>query len=235
MRLRVHRSARNMSGTARCRRAAREKAAHTYGSPLRVAATSGAVNGPVRQDRKRRITDGEDGSRSDGERDWHQSAERRGSGAGRRCAPAVCRFRRPGRAARRSGFTIRRATRIPAASASSPTSRAASRTRSSQDALTILLNLEHRGAVGADPRAGDGAGILVQIPHKFFARKGAALGFTLPAPGEYAIGLLFMPRDAGMARTDPQDLRRDRGGGRHDDPRLAHRHADRQFDARRVR
>src|SRR5713226_1741372 len=37
------------------------------------------------------------------------------------------------------------------------------------DALTILLNLEHRGAVGADPRAGDGAGILVQIPHRFFA------------------------------------------------------------------
>ena len=40
-----------------------------------------------------------------------------------------------------------------------------------EDALTILVNLEHRGAVGADPRAGDGAGILVQIPHAFFARK----------------------------------------------------------------
>src|SRR5690348_3177547 len=63
------------------------------------------------------------------------------------------------------------------------------------DALTILLNLEHRGAVGADPRAGDGAGILVQIPHKFFARKGAELGFKLPAPGHYAAGALFMPRD----------------------------------------
>src|SRR6476659_8491089 len=46
-----------------------------------------------------------------------------------------------------------------------------------EDALTILLNLEHRGAVGADPRAGDGAGILTQIPHKFFARKTKALGF----------------------------------------------------------
>src|SRR5262245_41790291 len=65
-----------------------------------------------------------------------------------------------------------------------------------EDALTILLNLEHRGAVGADPRAGDGAGILVQIPHKFFARKAAELGFTLPKPGEYGIGALFMPRDA---------------------------------------
>src|SRR3954451_22984513 len=64
-----------------------------------------------------------------------------------------------------------------------------------EDALTILLNLEHRGAVGADPRAGDGAGILVQIPHKFFAKKTAELGFTLPAPGQYAVGTLFMPHD----------------------------------------
>src|SRR5437899_7469756 len=48
-----------------------------------------------------------------------------------------------------------------------------------KDALAILLNLEHRGAVGADPRAGDGAGILVQIPHRFFARKAADLGIAL--------------------------------------------------------
>ncbi len=64
-----------------------------------------------------------------------------------------------------------------------------------EDGLTILLNLEHRGAVGADPRAGDGAGILVQIPHKFFVRKARELGFELPAPGGYAVGYLFMPRD----------------------------------------
>jgi glutamate synthase (NADPH) large chain len=63
------------------------------------------------------------------------------------------------------------------------------------DALTILVNLEHRGAVGADPRAGDGAGILVQIPHRFFARKTAELGVELPAPGGYAVGVLFMPQD----------------------------------------
>src|SRR4026207_652890 len=69
------------------------------------------------------------------------------------------------------------------------------------DALTILVNLEHRGAVGADPRAGDGAGILVQIPHKFFARKAKENGITLPAPGEYAIGVLFMPRDAEWRQT----------------------------------
>src|SRR3984893_10548687 len=64
-----------------------------------------------------------------------------------------------------------------------------------EDALTILVNLEHRGAVGADPRAGDGAGILVQTPHKFFAKKAAELGFTLPAPGHYAVGALFLPHD----------------------------------------
>ncbi|KIZ48217.1 MULTISPECIES: glutamate synthase large subunit [Rhodopseudomonas] len=63
------------------------------------------------------------------------------------------------------------------------------------DAISILCNLEHRGAVGADPRAGDGAGILVQIPHAFFSRKAAELGFELPAPGQYAVGALFMPRE----------------------------------------
>ena len=65
-----------------------------------------------------------------------------------------------------------------------------------EDGLRILCNLEHRGAVGADPRMGDGAGILVQIPHRFFAKKATELGFTLPGPGEYAVGQLFMPRDS---------------------------------------
>jgi glutamate synthase (NADPH) large chain len=63
------------------------------------------------------------------------------------------------------------------------------------DALTILLNLEHRGAVGADPRAGDGAGILVQIPHRFFVKTTAELGLTLPPAGDYAVGVLFMPHE----------------------------------------
>ena len=63
------------------------------------------------------------------------------------------------------------------------------------DAINILCNLEHRGAVGADPRAGDGAGILVQIPHNFFKRKAAEIGFQLPEPGDYAIGALFMPKE----------------------------------------
>src|ERR1700757_1236652 len=56
-----------------------------------------------------------------------------------------------------------------------------------EDGLRILCNLEHRGAVGADPRMGDGAGILVQIPHKFFAKKAAELRFKLPPAGEYAV------------------------------------------------
>ncbi len=65
-----------------------------------------------------------------------------------------------------------------------------------KDGLTILLNLEHRGAVGADPRAGDGAGILVQKPHKFFVKKAKELGFALPERDQYAVGFLFMPQDA---------------------------------------
>ena len=78
------------------------------------------------------------------------------------------------------------------------------------DAISILCNLEHRGAVGADPRAGDGAGILVQIPHAFFSRKATELGFTLPAPGEYAVGAMFMPRETLVAEGDPEHRRRAR-------------------------
>jgi glutamate synthase (NADPH/NADH) large chain len=66
-----------------------------------------------------------------------------------------------------------------------------------QQGLQILLNLDHRGAVGADPKLGDGCGILVQIPHEFFAAECAALGFKLPAAREYGVGQFFMPRDAG--------------------------------------
>ena len=65
-----------------------------------------------------------------------------------------------------------------------------------QNGLSILENLEHRGAVGADPLMGDGAGIMVQIPHKFFAREAGRLGFALPGKGEYAVGFIFMPQDA---------------------------------------
>jgi glutamate synthase (NADPH) large chain len=59
--------------------------------------------------------------------------------------------------------------------------------------LQILINLAHRGACGCDPETGDGAGILIQIPHKFFARECNALGFTLPPVGVYGVGMVFLP------------------------------------------
>jgi glutamate synthase domain-containing protein 2/glutamate synthase domain-containing protein 1/glutamate synthase domain-containing protein 3 len=59
--------------------------------------------------------------------------------------------------------------------------------------IQILINLTHRGACGCDPETGDGAGLLIQIPHTFFAREAKTLGFDLPAPGEYGIGMVFLP------------------------------------------
>jgi glutamate synthase domain-containing protein 2/glutamate synthase domain-containing protein 1/glutamate synthase domain-containing protein 3 len=59
--------------------------------------------------------------------------------------------------------------------------------------IQILVNLQHRGASGSDPITGDGAGVLIQIPHAFFERECAKLGFTLPLPGEYGIGMVFLP------------------------------------------
>jgi glutamate synthase (ferredoxin) len=61
--------------------------------------------------------------------------------------------------------------------------------------VQILINLTHRGACGCDPQTGDGAGILIQIPHVFFEREAALLGFSLPAPGEYGVGMVFLPVD----------------------------------------
>ncbi len=70
-----------------------------------------------------------------------------------------------------------------------------------EDGLSILCNLEHRGAVGADPKAGDGAGILIQLPHEFFASEAAALGFDLPPPNHYGVAHVFMPQDGGHQET----------------------------------
>ncbi|MCG7394402.1 glutamate synthase large subunit [Microvirga sp. ACRRW] len=64
-----------------------------------------------------------------------------------------------------------------------------------EQGLSILHNLDHRGAVGADPKMGDGCGILVQIPHKFFAAECAKVGIWLPEEGHYGVGHLFMPRN----------------------------------------
>ena len=62
-----------------------------------------------------------------------------------------------------------------------------------QKGIQVLLNLAHRGACGCDPETGDGAGVLIQIPHKFFARECEKLGFTLPEPGTYGVGMTFLP------------------------------------------
>src|SRR5215468_5624254 len=59
--------------------------------------------------------------------------------------------------------------------------------------IEILINLTHRGACGCDPETGDGAGILIQIPHDFFSRECAELGFSLPDPGQYGVGMVFLP------------------------------------------
>src|SRR5580700_1067927 len=61
--------------------------------------------------------------------------------------------------------------------------------------IEILINLTHRGACGCDPKTGDGAGILIQIPHEFFSRECAGLGFSLPEPGTYGVGMMFLPVD----------------------------------------
>tara|TARA_B100000315_G_scaffold259093_1_gene313572 strand:- start:1956 stop:6488 length:4533 start_codon:yes stop_codon:yes gene_type:complete len=61
--------------------------------------------------------------------------------------------------------------------------------------LEVLENLTHRGAQGCDPYTGDGAGILIQIPHEFFTRACADVGIRLSGAGEYGVGMLFLPQD----------------------------------------
>ena len=69
------------------------------------------------------------------------------------------------------------------------------------DALSVLVNLEHRGGVGLEKNTGDGAGILFQIPHRFFRKEAQKYGRLLPAEGDYGVAMLFLPRDAeGVAR-----------------------------------
>src|SRR5207253_9198930 len=60
-------------------------------------------------------------------------------------------------------------------------------------AIQVLLNLEHRGACGCEPNTGDGAGILMQTPHRFFAQECQRLHIELPAYGEYGVGMVFLP------------------------------------------
>ncbi|MFM7551890.1 MAG: glutamate synthase subunit alpha, partial [Actinomycetota bacterium] len=62
-------------------------------------------------------------------------------------------------------------------------------------ALTVLERLDHRGATGSDPETGDGAGILLQMPHRFLARVAAEEGLDLPPAGDYGVGMAFLPAD----------------------------------------
>ena len=67
-------------------------------------------------------------------------------------------------------------------------------------AITMLENMDHRGAVGYERNTGDGAGILTQIPHQFFQEEAERLSFTLPEPGQYAVGVVFFPADERMKK-----------------------------------
>ncbi|MEC4672365.1 MAG: glutamate synthase large subunit [Nitrospirota bacterium] len=69
-----------------------------------------------------------------------------------------------------------------------------------QKGLKVLQNLYHRGAQGCDPCTGDGAGILLQISHEFFRRACGDVGLRLPGPGEYGMGMVFLPQDGGQRR-----------------------------------
>ena len=61
--------------------------------------------------------------------------------------------------------------------------------------LDVLINLGHRGAAGADPETGDGAGILMQLPHEFFVNETSNIGIDLPEFGEYGVGVVFLPEN----------------------------------------
>lgn len=74
--------------------------------------------------------------------------------------------------------------------------------------LEILKNLDHRGAVGADPLQGDGAGILIQIPDRLYREEMAKQGVTLPPAGEYGVGMIFLPKEPAARRACEEALER---------------------------
>ena len=77
-----------------------------------------------------------------------------------------------------------------------------------RDALSMLENMEHRGGKGSSPKTGDGAGILIQLPHDFFVEECNRLGFELPAAGRYGTGMVFFPRDKKVMNACREVLRR---------------------------
>ncbi len=77
-----------------------------------------------------------------------------------------------------------------------------------EQGLLILKNLDHRGAVGADPLMGDGAGILIQIPDQYYREEMAKQGVTLPPPGEYGVGMVFLPKEHASRIACEQEIER---------------------------
>ena len=77
-----------------------------------------------------------------------------------------------------------------------------------QNALKILENLDHRGAVGADPLMGDGAGILIQLPDALYREAMSEQGVTLPLPGEYGVGMIFLPKEHASRLACEQEMER---------------------------
>jgi glutamate synthase (NADPH/NADH) large chain len=77
-----------------------------------------------------------------------------------------------------------------------------------EQGLQILRNLTHRGATGADPLAGDGAGILLQIPDAFFRDELAKQGISLPAGGDYGVGMVFLPQEPASRLACEQEIER---------------------------
>src|SRR5215218_10244458 len=77
-----------------------------------------------------------------------------------------------------------------------------------EQGLKILENLDHRGAVGADKLMGDGAGILIQLPDEFYRAEMSVQGVTLPPPGEYGVGMIFLPKEHASREACEQELER---------------------------
>ncbi len=73
------------------------------------------------------------------------------------------------------------------------------------DALTVLENMEHRGACGCENNTGDGAGIMIQIPHEFFFDECMKLGVHLPSFGKYGVGMIFFPKEIRL-REECRDI-----------------------------
>src|SRR5580698_6558253 len=73
-----------------------------------------------------------------------------------------------------------------------------------RQALTILLNLDHRGACGCETNTGDGAGILMQMPHAFLQKVCATAHIDLPAAGQYGAGIIYLPPEAAERRECEQ-------------------------------